>query len=73
LRPLIICGKRSLEVFCVGVFLSFAGHFVIELVSDSIPFQILVRLAGIAVMTTVAYYRPWTTDLRSSPSKRVSA
>lgn len=74
LRPLIICGKRSLEVFCVGVFLSFVGHFVIELASDSIPFQILVSLVGIAVMTTVAYYRTWTKDLRSvSPSKRVSA
>ena len=74
LRPIIVCGKRSLEVFCVGVFLSFVGHFLIELVSDSIPFQILVSLAGIAVMTAVAYYRTWTKDLRSgSPSKRMSS
>lgn len=65
LSPIIICGKRSLDVFCVGVFLSFVGHFLIELVSDSIPFQILVSLAGIAVMTAVAYYRTWTKDLRS--------
>lgn len=70
LRPMIICGKRSLEVFCVGVFLSFVGHFLIELVSDSIPFQILVSLAGIGVMTTIAYYRTWTKDLRSR--KRMS-
>jgi hypothetical protein len=44
-------------VFCVGIFLSFVGHFLIEMVSDSISFQILVSLAGIAVMTAVAYYR----------------
>ncbi|MGD5472408.1 OpgC domain-containing protein, partial [Xanthomonas citri pv. citri] len=57
LRPAIICGERSLEVFCVGIFLSFVGCFFIELVSDSIAFQLLVSLSGIALMTAVAYYR----------------
>ena len=28
LRPLILCGQHSLEIFCLGVFLAFAGHFV---------------------------------------------
>src|SRR5262249_21186065 len=27
LRPAIICGQHSLEIFCLGVFLSFAAHF----------------------------------------------
>src|SRR4051812_18076527 len=27
-RPIIKCGQQSLAIFCVGVFLSFAGHFV---------------------------------------------
>lgn len=67
LRPAIVCGKRSLEVFCVGVFLSFVGHFLLELVSRSLAFQILVSLGGIAAMTGVAYYRTWTKGLRSSP------
>lgn len=64
LRPAIICGERSLEVFCVGVFLSFVGCFLIELISDSIAFQLLVSLSGIAFMTAVAYYRTWTKNLR---------
>ena len=29
LRPLILCGQHSLEIFCLGVFLAFAGHFVL--------------------------------------------
>ena len=33
LRPLILCGQHSLEIFCLGVFLAFAGHFVLAEVS----------------------------------------
>ena len=29
LRPLILCGQHSLEIFCLGIFLAFAGHFVL--------------------------------------------
>lgn len=65
LRPALICGKRSLEVFCVGIFLSFVGHFLIELVSDSIAFHVVVSLSGVALMTAVAYYLTWTKDIRS--------
>lgn len=71
LRPAIICGTRSLEVFCVGVFLSFVGHFLLELVSGALAFQVLVSFGGIAIMTGFAYYRTWTKDLRSlSPNPK---
>ena len=59
-RPLIKCGQQSLEVFCVGVFLSFIAHFVLEKVSDGYFAQLLVGVAGIAIMTGVAYYRSWS-------------
>jgi len=29
LRPAILCGQHSLEIFCLGVFLAFAGQFII--------------------------------------------
>ena len=29
LRPLILCGQHSLEIFCLGVFLAFAGYFLL--------------------------------------------
>ena len=59
-RPLIKCGQQSLEVFCVGVFLSFIAHVVLEMVSDSLFAQLLVGAAGLAIMTGVAYYRSWS-------------
>lgn len=58
--PLIRCGQQSLEVFCVGVFLSFIAHFVLETVSDGHVAQLLVGFAGLAIMTGVAYYRSWS-------------
>ena len=60
LRPLIKCGQQSLEVFCVGVFLSFIAHFVLETVSDGYIAQMLVGVGGLAIMTGVAYYRSWS-------------
>jgi hypothetical protein len=59
-RPLIKCGQQSLEVFCVGVFLSFIAHVVLEKISDGYFAQLLVGVAGIAIMTGVAYYRSWS-------------
>jgi len=58
--PLVVCGQQSLAVFCVGVFLSFIGHFTLMLSSGSLLAQILVSSAGIAIMTTVAYYISWS-------------
>jgi len=71
LRPLIVCGQRSLEVFCVGLFLSFVGHFLLELISDTLLAQVLVSIAGIGLMTAVAYYRSWSKKLDKRPSQRV--
>jgi len=58
--PLIVCGQQSLAVFCVGVFLSFVGHFELSMSSGSVLAQIFVSVAGIAIMTTVAYYISWS-------------
>ena len=35
LRPAILCGQHSLEIFCLGIFLSFIGHFVTSEISRS--------------------------------------
>jgi hypothetical protein len=52
--PAIICGQHSLEVFCLGVFLSFAGHFVFTEVSNRVWMQVIVSAAGIAIMVGAA-------------------
>jgi hypothetical protein len=58
--PVIVCGQQSLAVFCVGVFLSFVGHFTLMLSSGSLLAQIVVSLIGIVIMTIVAYYISWS-------------
>ena len=60
LTPLIVCGEQALPVFCVGVFLSFAGHFVLVTGSGSVVQQIMVSLTGIVIMTLVASYVSWS-------------
>ena len=59
-RPLIVCGEQALPVFCVGVFLSFAGHFILLTGSGSITQQIMVSLSGIVIMMLVASYVSWS-------------
>ena len=58
--PLVVCGQQSLAVFCVGVFLSFVGHFELMMSSGSLLAQIFVSVSGIAIMTLVAYYISWS-------------
>ncbi|MBR0901366.1 MULTISPECIES: OpgC domain-containing protein [Bradyrhizobium] len=75
--PLIVCGQQSLAVFCVGVFLSFVGHFELSMSSGSLLAQIFVSIAGIAIMTTVAYYISWSKKqdkpLKPPPAKPTAA
>jgi hypothetical protein len=58
--PIVVCGQQSLAVFCVGVFLSFVGHFELMMSSGSLFAQIFVSVTGIAIMTVVAYYISWS-------------
>ncbi|MDB5577901.1 MAG: hypothetical protein JWR80_3077 [Bradyrhizobium sp.] len=58
--PLVVCGQQSLAVFCVGVFLSFVGHFALMMSSGTVLSQVLVSVTGIALMTIVAYYISWS-------------
>jgi hypothetical protein len=58
--PLIKCGQQSVAVFCAGVFLSFFGHFALMISSGSLMTQILVSVAGVVIMTSVAYYLSWS-------------
>jgi hypothetical protein len=58
--PLIECGQQSLAVFCLGVFLSFAGHVALLLSWGSLLAQVLVSASGIAIMTLAAYYISWS-------------
>ena len=60
LAPLIVCGRNSLQVFCIGIVLSFCAHAAIELSLNALAVQVSVGAAGILLMTAVAYCRTWS-------------
>ena len=66
LRTVVVCGQRSLEVFCLGIFLSFVGHFILEMYSEKLVAQAAVSGAGLLLMTCVAFYRTWSLSLDAS-------
>ena len=57
--PAIVCGQHSLETFCLGVFLAFAGHFVFTEVSNRLLTHVIVSVAGIAIMVAAAAMVSW--------------
>jgi hypothetical protein len=59
LKPLILCGQHSLEIFCLGVFLAFAGHFVLAEISGGAALHFVISISGILIMCTVAWVISW--------------
>ena len=57
--PAIVCGQHSLEIFCLGVFLSFAGHFVFTEVSNRLHHPRHRQRVGIAIMVAAAALVSW--------------
>jgi hypothetical protein len=55
LRPLVLCGQHSLPNFCLGVFLSFGVHYILVQHPGGIWKQIVLSIAGMAIMTAVAW------------------
>jgi hypothetical protein len=68
-RPLVLCGQNSLEIFCLGVFLSFSAHFILTEVSPRIPMQMAVSFSGIAIMVAVATLMTWYKDVERRGAK----
>src|SRR5271168_2970278 len=72
LRPAIVCGQHSLEIFCLGVFLAFAGQFVISEYSGGPLIQIAISLTGIVIMVATATLISWYKEIEGrSPAARV--
>ena len=76
LRPAIRCGQHSLEIFCLGIALSFIGHFVTSEFSRSILMQVTISALGILIMIAVASLITWYDNVegrgsggRSKPSQ----
>jgi hypothetical protein len=66
LRPLIRCGQHSLEIFCLGVTLAFAGHVAVVGSTGNPVIRFGVAVAGIAVMIGVSALMTWYNSTRVS-------
>jgi len=56
---MILCGQHSLEIFCVGVFLAFAGHFILAEIGGGAALHALISLSGVLIMCGVAWVISW--------------
>ncbi len=68
LYPAILCGQHSLEIFCLGVFLAFAGHFALVEISGAFWMQVMISLLGVAAMIAIAALITWYKNLEGRSS-----
>jgi hypothetical protein len=69
MRAMIRCGENSLAIYCLGVLLSFMGFVILSQFSSTIAMQVVISIAGIALMIAAATLMTWTsnrTDLGQS-------
>ncbi|CAN5921237.1 OpgC domain-containing protein [soil metagenome] len=57
--PFRRCGEQSLLIFCIGTFLALSAQIVVSYFEESLLSQILVSVAGIAIMCAAAYVAAW--------------
>jgi hypothetical protein len=74
LQPAIRCGQHSLEIFCLGVFLAFAGQFIVAESSGGPLLQTAVSALGIIIMIATANLTSWYKAIEGrSPQSRVKS
>ena len=69
-QPAIRCGQHSLEIFCLGVFLAFAGQFIISEWSGGPLIQAAISLAGILFMVGTANLISWYRDVEGRSQQK---
>jgi hypothetical protein len=73
LKPMILCGQHSLEIFCLGVFLAFAGHFILAEVGGGAALHALISVSGVLIMCGMAWIISWYKRVADkSASRKVS-
>jgi hypothetical protein len=73
LRPLILCGQHSLEMFALGVALAFAGYFILMETSAGLALHVLVGICGIGLMSAMAWLLSWYKTSVDKGAKRSKA
>jgi hypothetical protein len=68
-QPLILCGQYSLQIFALGVALSFAGYALLMELDAGVALHFIVGAAGIFVLYGVARVFTWYKSVTASPAR----
>jgi hypothetical protein len=66
-RPLVLCGRHSLEIFCLSILLSALGHFLLSEFNAGVTMQLGVNVVGIAVLCLTAGMLDWYRAVQQVP------
>jgi hypothetical protein len=66
-RPLVLCGRHSLEIFCLSILLSSLGHFLMSEIDTGLSMQIVVNIVGVAAMCLTAGMLDWYRAVQRTP------
>jgi hypothetical protein len=69
MQPLILCGQYSLQVFALGVALSFAGYALLTELDGGVALHFIVGAAGILILYGVARVFTWYKQVTASPAR----
>ena len=67
-EPMLLCGRHSLEIFCLGILLSALGHFIVSEYDAGIAIQSAVIAGGIAIMIMTGRVIDWYRDMERAPA-----
>jgi hypothetical protein len=66
-QPLILCGQYSLQIFALGVALSFAGYALLMELDAGVALHFIVGAAGILILYGVAKIFTWYKRVTAAP------
>ncbi len=72
-RPIVACGRQSLQVFCLGIILSFTGQTILVQFNDSLLAQLATTVLGIGAMVVAARVLTWYQKTERQPRRNVAA
>ena len=68
-QPLILCGQYSLQIFALGVALSFAGYALLMELDAGVALHFVVGAAGILILYGVARVFTWYKRVTAAPAR----
>ena len=71
--PLLLCGRHSLEIFCLGILLSALGHFALSEYDSGVLSQVAVNIVGILALCLTAKLIDWYKDMGRTPPPQPAA